>query len=372
MKVAHIISSCSPGGAEIFIKSLVKELNTQGIEVELWVMSKVSDISPNDNNRLLFEKNFIREIEETGIRVKFVGKRPKKDWRKTKKQLRSFYNDFKPDIIHTHLESVTFHVCKALAGYKPIVQTIHSIVVSHPFIQKFYLAKKISKFVAISKKVEEIISSSLDIERDKISTIYNGIDLKTFIHKHTINEKVKNIIAIGRLTKAKDFPNLFEALKVLKRRMKEENIDIPQVKIVGTGELKEELKTLSRKMKINDMVKFLGVRQDIPKLLRDSDIYVMSSEWEGLSISLIEALASGIPIVATDAGSNNEIIENNISGLIVPIKDPDSLANGLYKLIVDHELRIKLSKNAIEKSKLFSIKDCAEKHINLYEELMKH
>lgn len=372
MKIAHVISSCSPGGAEIFVKSLVKELNVQGIEVELWVMSKISDISPNDNNRLLFEKNFIREIEEIGIRVKFVGKRPKKDWRKTKKQLRSFYNDFRPNVVHAHLESVTFHVCRALAGCVPMVQTIHNTVISHQFVQRVSLAKKVSKFVAISKKVEEIISSSLNIGSDKICTIYNGIDLTRFVHKRIINEKVKNIIAIGRLTKQKDFPNLFEALKILKYRMKEENIEIPQVKIVGTGKLEEELKMLSKKMKINDIVRFLGVRQDIPDLLKDSDIYVMSSEWEGLSISLIEALASGIPIVATDAGSNNEIIENNISGLIVPIKDPNSLANGLYKLVVDHELRVKLSKNATEKSKLFSIKYCAEKHINLYKELMKH
>ena len=62
------------------------------------------------------------------------------------------------------------------------------------------------------------------------------------------------------------------------------------------------------------------IRQDIPELLKESDIYVMSSEWEGLSISLIEALASGIPIVATNAGSNNEVVENNVSGIIVPIK----------------------------------------------------
>ena len=189
------------------------------------------------------------------------------------------------------------------------------------------------------------------------------------MHKRIINEKVKKIIAIGRLTKQKDFPNLFEALKILKHRMKEENIEIPQVKIVGTGKLEEELKMLSKKMKINDIVRFLGVRQDIPDLLKDSDIYVMSSEWEGLSISLIEALASGIPIVATDAGSNNEIVENNVSGLIVPTKNPKALAEGLYNLIKNKSLREKLSKEAEKRAKMFSIKKCAENHQRLYREL---
>ena len=101
-------------------------------------------------------------------------------------------------------------------------------------------------------------------------------------------------------------------------------------------------------MNLGHIVSFLGVRQDIPELLKESDIYVMSSEWEGLSISLIEALTSGIPIVATNAGSNNEVIENDVSGIIVPTKDPEALAEGIYNLIIDKDLRERLSKEAVK------------------------
>ncbi len=84
-----------------------------------------------------------------------------------------------------------------------------------------------------------------------------------------------------------------------------------------------------RSLNLKKYVELLGVRKDIPEILRRADIYVMSSEWEGLSIALIEALASGLPIVATDAGSNNEIVENEASGLIVPTKESASVSKSV-------------------------------------------
>src|SRR5699024_8954483 len=139
------------------------------------------------------------------------------------------------------------------------------------------------------------------------------------------------IISVGRLTEAKDHVNLLKAMKILKDKLNSQGMEMPELLIVGDGELKEQIKSLSFSLNINNNVKFLGIREDISELLAKSDIYVMSSAWEGLSISLIEALASGIPIVATDAGSNNEIIENGVNGVIVPIKDSEALANSLYE-----------------------------------------
>jgi hypothetical protein len=126
VKIAHVISSCSAGGAEMFIKSLLKNLKTKDeiSEIQLWTMANISKLYPNNLKRIKFEQNFIRELEKNDIKVKMVNKRPHKDWFKTKKKLRKLYIDFKPDIVHSHLESVTFHTCRSLSKFNvPIIQT---------------------------------------------------------------------------------------------------------------------------------------------------------------------------------------------------------------------------------------------------------
>jgi len=372
MKIAQVIGSCAPGGAEVFVKDLIKQLKFLGHDVELWVMIRAKDKSLVNEQTLDFEKSFVSELNRYDIPVKFLNKRLHKDWIKTTRNLKKQYYRFKPQIVHSHLESVTFHVVKALSSKTNIVQTIHSSVIHYPFLQKMYLQKSISSYVAISNKVRSILINSLNLKPKKIATIYNGIDLNKFKINRKNNSEVKKIISIGRLTKAKDYPNLFKALDILIPKLNNQNIPLPSVDIVGTGEIEQELKALTKKMNLDNIVSFLGVRQDIPELLKESDIYIMSSEWEGLSISLIEALASGIPIVATNAGSNNEVIENNVSGIIVPIKNPEALAEGIYNLIIDKDLRERLSKEAVKRSELFSIENCAKKHVEMYKELISY
>ena len=370
MKIAQVISSCAPGGAEIFVKDLSKELVRAGQNVEVWVLTRVQDIAPNNERLIEFERNFMDDLKKSGINVRFVVKRPRKDRIKTKRKLRSFFNDFKPDIVHSHLEDVTFHVCVSLPKKVPIAQTIHSTSILHQYVQRFYLKHRLRAFIGISKKVSDIISSRLFVESSKIFTIYNGIELPKFQCNRRINQKVKDMIAIGNLKQAKDYPTLFKAMAILKKHLIEEGIDVPKLSVVGTGELEKELKKLVIDYRIEDIVEFLGVRNDIPELLAKSDVYVMASQWEGLSISLIEALASGIPIVVTDAGSNSEIIENGITGIIVPIKDSVALADALFQLISNYELRQKFSINAVESSKRFSIQSCTRKHLELYQNIL--
>jgi len=373
MKVAHVIGACIPGGPQVFVKSLLKQLYLEGNEVELWVMIRAKDIPYTNDQSICFEEKFIEELENTNIPVRFIEKRPNKDWYKTSKNLNKLFLQFRPDIVHSHLESDTFHTCRALDTKVKIIQTIHSTKIIYKFIQKFYINPRCSIFVAISNKVRTILEDNLKIPPEKIKLIYNGIDTNDFLYENrNVKNKVKNIVSIGRFTKAKDYPNLLSAFSLLKSLLENERLDVPNLLLVGDGELRNQIEDEVKEKKLSENVKFLGVRNDISEILKHSDIYVMSSQWEGLSISLIEALASGIPIVTTDAGSNNEIVENNVSGLIVPIKDPEALANGLYKLIIDDQIRKKFSEEASKRAKLFTIEECAKKHLEMYKELLDH
>lgn len=376
MKIVHIINSCSYGGAEIFVKSLLlKSIQIYPMyEYEIWVMSNIKHIYPNDKSKHEIQLEFENELLTKGICIKYINKIPKRQWREAKSKIEKLYIEFKPDIIHTHAENITFHVCRALSKYNtPIIETIHSSLIRYKFIHKLYIKKKIKCYVAICELVKKKIKIDADIENERIYTIYNGIELDKFmLQNREINLNVTRILAIGRLTKAKDYPNLIEAFYLLKKKLEHEKVDMPKLYIVGYGELEKELRKLVEKYKLQGDCIFLGLRNDIPKLLAESDIYVMSSEWEGLSISLIEALSSKIPIVATDAGSNNEIIDDNLNGIIVPTKDPNKLMEALYKLIIDYELRKKFVNSSSEKACKFDILKSTKKHIKLYNNIINN
>lgn len=369
MKIAQVIGSCTPGGAEVFAKNLCKELKQAGHKVEVWVLSGMIDVDTRNDELRKFEQSYVKDLEESDVKVRFAGKRPRKDWQKTKSALTTFFRDFKPDIVHCHLENVAFHTCRSIAGKVPIVQTIHNVDISHPYVQRFYLLEKLTANVAISKNVYSIISDILG-PRARIYTIHNGIPISNFLQKRTVDKDVRNIVTIGRLEKQKDYPNLLSAISMLKNRLLANGMPLINVNIVGSGSLENELRNLTLKMGLSDIVNFLGIRNDIPELLMNNDIYVMASEWEGLSISLIEALASGIPIVATNAGSNSEIVDNGVNGIIVPTKNPEALSEAIYSLILDQELRRRFSIEAQSKAKIFSIEQCAENHIRMYEEIL--
>lgn len=382
MKVAHVIMSCSPGGAEVFVKSLIKELINFDTKIELWVMTKLSESNLFSDKRKRFEQNFVNELENIGIKVRFIDENPTNDWKKklrvffwkkVSSKILDFYNDFKPDIVHAHLESVTFHVCRTLKKKNvKIFQTIHSIKIVHRFIQRFYFVKNIDHIIAISNKLRNKIVNDLNFKKEKVTVIYNGVSLSDFkIKERVIKEDVNLIVAIGRLTLAKDHDNLIEAYHILKRKYIEIDRTLPQLWIVGDGEMKKALIKKVNDLSLDKEIIFKGIRNDITEILKKADIYVMSSAWEGLSISLIEALASGIPVIATNVGSNDEIIDDNVNGLLVPKKNPELFANSLNGLINNYKLRKKFSKNAIEKSKKFSIEKCAKKHYQIYLHLLE-
>ncbi len=373
MKVTHVIGSCSPGGAELFTKSLLKELKRAGLDVDLWVMTRVRHIDPQNKRRIDFENQFVEELSDYKINTFFIGKRPKKDWRRTRTSLRDAYEREPSGVIHSHLESVSFHVCLAFWNKPvPLVQTVHSTKISHPFVGRFFMKRCFSRYVAISKKVSDIIQKTLRVEEEKVRVILNGVDLSLFRNDHTkiIAEQVTKFIAIGSLTEAKDYPNLLDAFSILKGMLDSRNMAVPELKIVGDGELKPQIEKKIHDLGLNYHIQLLGLRKDIPQLLADSDIYVMASEWEGLSISLIEALAAGMPIVVTDAGSNDEIIRNEESGIMVPCKNPRALAEAIFRVMNEKKTREAFSMNARIRAESFSIQRCAEKHIETYKELL--
>lgn len=374
MKIVHVIHCCSAGGAEILAKSIIeniKDINNKD-EIELWAIYKAEILYKGDISSIEFEKQYINDLNKVNVSVKIINKKKGITERlKLIKNIRKFYKIFKPDIIHCHLETVTFHIVSSLFFKKvKIIETIHNIKIINKNLHKYFLNHKIDKFVAISKRVAEVIKSDLGISEEKIKVIYNGINLEKFKGEYSINENVKDIVAVGRLTKQKDHLNLLKAFKNFKEICEENNERVPRLNIIGDGELRNELIDYATANNLKE-VRFLGIVNNIPEILFNNQIYVMSSIFEGLSLSLMEAVASGISIICTDVGSNTEIIKNNRNGIIVEPSNPDKLCAKLYELAHDKNMRENFYKNNKLDCESFNIKDCALKHLEFYKELLK-
>ncbi|MCK4400870.1 glycosyltransferase family 4 protein, partial [bacterium] len=217
-----------------------------------------------------------------------------------------------------------------------------------------------------------------DIPADKFEVIYNGVDLD-FWQKNIPSQKVivekkiklgllendKVIAAIGRLHPQKGHEYLLRAARKIITRMK--NL---KILIVGDGPMRDSLESLSERLGIKENVVFTGKRNDIKDILYLSDISVISSIREGFSNVVLESMACGKPVVATDVGGNKEIIINGENGFIVSSGDEDALADRILTLAGNEELTKKMGLATKETVKNFSLSRMAYKTEKLYEELM--
>ncbi len=135
-------------------------------------------------------------------------------------------------------------------------------------------------------------------------------------------------LAVGRLDPAKDYPAMLGAFSELSRSRPDATLAI-----AGDGPLRDELRSLVRRLGLEDRVMLLGLRRDVPRLLQASDALVLSSAWEGMPVAVLEAMAARRPVVATAVASVPEMLEHGVSGLLAPPGDPGALANAMSKLM---------------------------------------
>ncbi|MGQ9618626.1 MAG: glycosyltransferase family 4 protein [Candidatus Aminicenantia bacterium] len=244
----------------------------------------------------------------------------------------------------------------------------------NPF-RKLKYDKLVTAVIAVSKGVKDVLVKD-GIPEPKIHLIYEGTDLKKFEIGGT-KEEWKERLGLSRnkfiagivahLADHKGHIYLIQSAKILKEKGAE-----LEILIIGDGELKDFLISKTKELGIEDMVKFLGFRKDIPYLLKAIDLFVLSSYLEGLCTSLLDAMASKLPIVATRTGGIPEAVEDGVNGILVPPRDPSALAEAIYKLYKNRELLNDLGEKGYERVKnMFSVERMVENTINLYNKLLK-
>jgi glycosyltransferase involved in cell wall biosynthesis len=228
-------------------------------------------------------------------------------------------------------------------------------------------------YIAISQKIKEVLVSD-GIAAERIFVVHSGIDpdrfsaesCKDLISEFAIKNDEKVVINVAHLAGHKGQKYLVRSIPAVLERF-------PRTRffIVGGGELMEELKALAVSMGLADELVFTGFREDVGAFYRLADIFVMSSVDEGLGTAVLDALAAGMPVVATHSGGIPEMITDGENGLLVPAENPSALADGISEMLADPDKAQQMAARGPELVKArFSIEAMIAGNINVYRRIL--
>ena len=361
MKVLQVINSLATGGAEKLLLDTIPLYNKMGIHTDLLIL--------NGTNFPFLTK--LKNIKCCKIFDLGTG---------------SVFNPLlifkiipylkKYDVAHAHLFPTQYWVVLAkLISFSKItlVFTEHCTINRrrvNPFfklIDKF-IYKHVEKIVCITNEVQKILLNYTKMDLVKFPIINNGIDVSYYKEANSISRSEidinltvsdKLIVQIAGFREQKDQITLIKAMRYLPDGVK--------LLLVGEGVLKSTCEDLVNKLELNERVFFLGVRTDIPELLKTVDIVVLSSKYEGLSLSCIEGMVSGKPFIASKVPGLTEIVEG--AGLLFECCNEKELAFYVQELLDNPTHYEKVAKACQERGMQHNIQIMVEKHISLYKSL---
>ncbi len=285
------------------------------------------------------------------------------------------------DLVHTHLFGPA--VGAALSRYyRPIphVATLHDIYIIEERRARARLLQLAawtgSNLVMISENMRWYYSKLVYLPNHRRHLIQNGIDISCYHStssvlreelRATLGIKQQEVVftCVARLTELKRHDLILRALARLK------STGNHKLLFVGVGPEEDSLRKLAYYYEVQDRVLFLGMRHDIPEILHASDVFVLASDTEGLSRSVLEAMAAGLPSVVTDVGGNSELVLDEVTGLIVPPNDAESLSGAMLRLSTEEALRKKFAEAAFERAvSSFSRSRMLDRYTSLYEKLL--
>lgn len=353
MKIIQIMPEFGLAGAETMCENLSYELIRQGHEVVIISL-------------YTFHSPITDRLENSGVKVVYLDKKPGLDFSIIMKLVKVF-KMIKPDVIHTHRYVMQYAIPAAIfTGIKKRIHTVHNVAIKENSKMArvlngvFYRGNNVIP-VALSNRIKETIIKEYRLDPSRIPVIFNGIDLSKCVVKH--NYGVKNyftILHVGRFTEQKNHQMLIKAFsKVLK--------SAPNcvLQLIGDGETRLEIESLVITLQIEDKVKFLGLKDDVYNYMNSADLFVLPSLYEGMPMTLIEAMGSGLPIIATEVGGIPDILVNGQEAVLTDVKE-EELTEAILKLYADEKERRKLGQNARNKSSLFSAMKMAESYVEVY------
>jgi len=357
VRIVHIVHSFGTGGMEKGIATIIQN-GSNIFEHVIVCLSK-----SGESRQLLPPGIQLYELHKTaGNSLRFIIK------------LSNLLKRLGPCIIHTRNWSGMDGIIAArLAGNSSVIHGEHGwdtgdtngLNKKRIFVRRF-LSRCVYEYICVSKDMEKWLKEKVRVGK-RVTQIYNGVDIQPFTTENTDNKLrlslglADNEIVFGivaRLDPIKNHVLLFQAFDKIKK-------DYPNTRllVIGDGPGKKRLESLA-----GEKVQFLGNRADVPEVLRMLDIFVLSSLNEGISNTILEAMATGLPVVATNVGGNSELVEHGVTGLLVESNDLGGLTSALKFYLDNNNLRSLHGKMARVRARNdFSI----QAMVNAYEKVYK-
>lgn len=270
------------------------------------------------------------DVRAAGCEVHLLPDRRGKPWAQWRELVR-FLQKLQPDVVHTH--NAYPHLYGTMAArwcrVPAVVNTRHGRRIGNTWKARtlFWLAGLLAdRIVAVSEDSAQLCRSEVTLPASRVSRIWNGIDLSRFTFRGPADAPVA--ISVARLSPEKDFPTLIKAVALAAEVVPE-----LKLKIVGDGPERSRLEELVVALGQQSRIELLGERQDVPDLLATAGFYATATLTEGISLTLLEAMACGLPVLATHVGGNPEIIDDGRTGFLVPSGDVDALAAALIRMV---------------------------------------
>ncbi|MEM5532985.1 glycosyltransferase [Pseudoalteromonas arctica] len=323
MKILLVITGLGMGGAEHVVVNMADELVKVGHKVKIIYLTGPALVLPKNDKIELIPLNM------AGAKSFFT----------SYLKLRSIVKKFEPDVVHSHMvhANIITRLLRLSVKVKKIISTSHS---TNEGGKARMLAYRLTDWLTnISTNVsDDAVNESIRkgaVKKGRMVAIPNGINTEVFSFNQANRINIRNelnlgnnklLLAVGRLTEAKDYPNLLLAIQLLKKQ----RTDFKLV-IVGDGPLKIDLVNMVKELDLTEYVQFLGIRNDIPDLMSASDLFVLSSAWEGFGLVVAEAMACERLVVATDCGGVAQVTSPH--GLLVEPKNHLLLYQAINRIL---------------------------------------
>ncbi len=350
----QIIPTLELGGAEIIVTQLAELLPEHGFSVAV-----LAHVRTGRLHKILKNKHVTYAVLE---RSGFFG-RWKSFW-----GMRQWLMDMEPGLVHTHLFGADTwgRLAARLAGIKNIVTTEHNVNSDYSHTRSLVLRLMAGfsvKYVAISKRVSFYLQDRVGVPQTKIRLIYNGLDLSKLKKRSgSLLHDIPRIIYVGRLEEQKNPELLLRALSYIKQPW--------QLTMVGDGSLRQKLCNLAYELRIAPRVNFLGVREDVPDLLANHDLFCFPSKWEGFGLAVIEAAATGIPVVCSDLPVLRELLDDS-QVTFVPSDDIQAWSQAIRGVLADPMPYMKKAERAMGSDwQKFEQQNMMAEYADLYQEVL--
>lgn len=361
-KVLHLITSLELGGAQ---SGLLLGLPRFENDEYAHILCSITD-----------RMNMAEDFEKVGVKTMSLQLQNKTDfmvvWR-----LRKLLKEVKPDVLHTYLlhGNLLGRVVGSLTGVPVIISSERTIGQARRWGRILTrLTNPLAQAVEVNSSAGKLsVIKDLGVPESKVRIIRSGFDLNSITSQNVetnirnelgLNEDTRVILMAGRLRPVKGIDYGIRAFTKLVE-------DVPNAHLIiaGDGEERENLEGLARSLSVHEKTTFLGVRSDLPGLLRESDAFLLPSLNEGFPRVAVEALAIGCPVVATNVGGTPEIVIDGHTGILVESKNSGQMADALKRVIEDSELSSKLVTQGRENTVKYGIDSYVQSLDTLYTEL---